>query len=305
MNPRRDNHLRHLLVAVIAWPLLSLGDASAEDSVNGITAISARVSKDYVRARLSDGSLQPETYAFGEGGNWGGELKDFSIDNLKFIDIAHVIASPLAVQKYVPAKDPKNTKLLIMVYWGTTAVPPPYEDDPIYQNFQEDIREYRTLLQEGAVDEAEAVYNAGLVQLNMANGIRDRLDFKNAEMLGYNGASGGLIATDYGVHIGLTALGVEQRDQVAEIEQNRYFVVLMAYDFQLMWKEKKHRLLWETRFSINERHNAFDKALPLMAQYASKYFGQATEGILRTRVQDGHVDIGDVKSLGIVDEPKK
>jgi len=78
----------------------------------------------------------------------------------------------------------------------------------------------------------------------------------------------------------------------------------MAYDFQLMWKQKKHKLLWETRFSISERKNAFDKALPFMARYASQYFGRATDGILRTQVQNGRVDIGDVKSLGTVDEPK-
>jgi len=38
-------------------------------------------------------------------------------------------------------------------------------------------------------------------------------------------------------------------------------VVLMAYDFQLLWKEKKHKLLWETRFSIRQRHNDFDRQL--------------------------------------------
>ena len=42
-----------------------------------------------------------------------------------------------------------------------------------------------------------------------------------------------------------------------------------------------------------------------MAAYASKYFGEPTDGILRTRIQDGHVDIGDIKTLGDVDEPKK
>jgi hypothetical protein len=280
--------------------LVAKPSAHAADSINGITAVAARVTKDYVRTKLPDGTFQPEAYAFGEGGNWGGEIKDATIDNLKFIDVARVIATPLAGQKYIPARDPNKTKLLIMVYWGTTAVPPPYAEDTMYQNFQHDIEEYRTLLAEGALDEAESVYHAGLVQLNMANGIRDRLDFKNAGMLGYDFEGKGLIGTDYGVHIGHTALGIDQRDQVAEIEENRYFVVLMAYDFQLMWKKKQHKLLWETRFSINERHNAFDKALPMMAQYASRYFGQPTDGILRTRVQDGHVDIGELKSLGVV-----
>jgi hypothetical protein len=277
----------------------------AEQGISGVTAVYARASKDYVRSRLPDGSFQPETFAFGEGGNWGGELKDQTIDKLHFIDVAHVIAEPLAVQKYIPTKDPNKTKILIMVYWGTTTVPMPYDEDPMYENFQSDIREYRTLLSEGAADEAEAVYNSGLIQLNMANQIRDRMDYKNAAMLGYNSDSSALIATDYGVHIGQTALGIEQRDEVAEIEENRYFVVLMAYDFQLLWKQKKHKLLWETRLSISERRNAFDKALPFMAQDASKYFGQATKGIVRTRVLDGHVEIGELKSLGEADGSKK
>jgi hypothetical protein len=297
--------LRCWLLAGVGLLWAALQPIRAADEIEGITAVSARVSKGYVRAKLPDGSFQPETYAFGEGGNWGGELRDLTIDKLKFIDMARVIAAPLAGQKYIPARDPNKTKLLIMVYWGTTAVPPPYAEDTMYQNFQHAIQEYRTLLEEGAGDEAMNVYYAGLVQLNIENGIRDRLDYKNAKMLGYNTDFSSLVATDYGAHITETALGVDQRDQVAEIEDNRYFVVLMAYDFQLMWKQKKHMLLWETRFSVNEKHNAFDKALPFMAQYASKYFGQPTDGILRTRVQDGHVDIGELKTLGAVDEPKK
>ena len=37
----------------------------------------------------------------------------------------------------------------------------------------------------------------------------------------------------------------------------------MAYDFQLhVETEEADKLLWETRFSVNEKHNAFDKALP-------------------------------------------
>jgi hypothetical protein len=292
-------------VLLVAFGLLLPLPAHAADEIEGITAVSARVAKDYVRAKLPDGSFQPETYVFGEGGYWGGELKDLTIDKLKFIDVARVVAAPLAGQKYLPARDPNKTKLLIMVYWGTTAVPPPYEQDTMYQNFQHAIEEYRILLAAGALDEAMNVYYSGLQQLNIANGIRDRLDYKNAKMLGYDTESSSLVATDYGAHVAETAIGVDQRDQVAEIEDNRYFVVLMAYDFRLLWKEKKHKLLWETRFSVNEKHNAFDKALPFMAQYASRYFGQPTDGILRTRVLDGRVDIGDVKSLGEVDEPKK
>jgi hypothetical protein len=67
-----------------------------------------------------------------------------------------------------------------------------------------------------------------------------------------------------------------------------------------MWKEKKHKLLWETRFSIRQRQHEFDKDLPAMAEYASKYFGQDSQGLVRESIPFGHVDIGDLKSLGTV-----
>jgi len=37
-----------------------------------------------------------------------------------------------------------------------------------------------------------------------------------------------------------------------------------------------------------------------MAQYASQYFGHDSEGLVRKAIPLGHVDIGDVKTLGAV-----
>ena len=67
-------------------------------------------------------------------------------------------------------------------------------------------------------------------------------------------------------------------------------------------KEKKRVLLWETRFSIREKDHQFDRDLPAMARYASKYFGQDSHGLVRKEVPLGRVEIGDVKSLGEVPE---
>ena len=158
-------------------------------------------------------------------------------------------------------------------------------------------------VKEALMDEANGVLTAGLRQLSVANHERDLLDFKNASMLGYD--ADGLIGTDYGKNIEHTALGGTYKDEVGEIENNRYFVVLMAYDFQLLWTKKQHKLLWETRFSINEGHNQFDVALPVMAADASKYFGGNTKGMVRKEIRQGQVEIGEVKSLGEVIPPEK
>jgi hypothetical protein len=123
-------------------------------------------------------------------------------------------------------------------------------------------------------------------------------------MLGYD--SEDLIGTYYGSTIGNTGMLAAHREElINEIEENRYFVVLIAYDFQLFRKEKKLKALWETRFSINEPHNDFAKALPVMSQYASKYFGQESHGLLRTQVPEGKVEVGEPKSLGELEAPQK
>ncbi len=297
--------LKPWILVCICGLIATQATARASEGGDGITAVASRANKDYIRVKLPDGSFQPETYAFGEGGNWGGEIKDETIDKLHFLDVAHAIAVPLAAQNYYPATDPAKTKLLIMVYWGTTAVPIPYDEDPLYHNYQNALAEYNLLKAAHQQGEADAVLSSGITQLNLANQIRDRIDFKNAGMIGYDFEGNGLIGTDYGSNLRHSPLGTERNDQTAEIEENRYFVVLMAYDFRLMWKEKKHKLLWETRFSIREANHQFDRDLPAMASYASKYFGQDTHGVVRKAVPLGNVEIGEVKSLGEVDGPKK
>jgi hypothetical protein len=302
------------LAAAFVFAVICRAENNAA-GVEGIEAVASKVAKDYARTKLSDGSFQPELYAFGDGGNWGGEIKDLTIDKLTFLDVAHVVAEPLAAQKYIPGRDPAKTTLLIMLYWGTTAVPIPYEQDPLYHNYAESLEEYRRIIEQtggrlvndqavgGMVDEANDVLSAGLHQLDIENHIRDRIDFQNATMLGYDAS--GLLGTDYGKYRSHTALREEGDDERAEIEENRYFVVLMAYDFQLLWKQKKHKLLWETRFSISQRHNEFDKTLPAMAQYAARYFGQPSNGLVRQRLLNDRVEIGEPTLVQFLNEPKK
>ena len=92
-----------------------LSTAQAEE----IEAVSSRVSADYVRAKLP--MAPTETYAFAKGGYPSSGTQDYSIDKIQFLDAARTIAGPLATQRYIPTKDPKTTRLLVMVYWGATA----------------------------------------------------------------------------------------------------------------------------------------------------------------------------------------
>jgi hypothetical protein len=242
---------------------------------SAIVAVDSEASHDYVRARFPDGSLVPEAYAFGRGGFLPWIMQDDTIDKLDFTTVAQAVAPMLAQRKYVSARDPEKTKLLIMVYWGVTSGS---MDMGFTPNF---TRMERLFLLEDRT--------------------RDLIDYQNAGILGYT--RDGLIGTDYGYALQATALRHKVEDEVTEVEHSRYFVVLMAYDFQMMWKEKKPRLLWMTRLSIDQRRNDFGREMPMMLRIAAPYFGKDSKGLIRDAVPEGQVDVGEIKSLGV--EPER
>ncbi len=292
------------VLAAMAGLTANAGAFDLKDS-NDITAVSGRTSPDYVRRRQPDGKFAPESYAFGKGGVWGGATKDYSIDTITFEDVAHVISQPLAEKNYLPSRDPKSAKLLIMVYWGTTHAPEHASNSDAYTRMSAlmtaemhppaTVASKRTGASIKGTPASEGEM-AALTAIEAENRIRDKDDALNAAMLGYD--SWWFSTANYRD----TPLDIFRKEMLEELETNRYFVVLMAYDFQLMWKQKKHKLLWETRFSVRQRGHNFDEDLAVMAQSASKYFGQDSQGLVRTSVPFARVEIGELKSLGTVPE---
>jgi hypothetical protein len=251
-----------------------------------LTSVSSRVFNGYVRPTNPDGSFRAETYAFGNGGmvsageggisvtniaamggGSGVVTRDPTIDDVGFDSIARTIARPLGEQDFVPTRDAKGTDILIMVYWGRSV-----GSDGDQNGMRKDY-----------VDER----NAHLMGFDSERFIQDRVDFSTV----FTGRTFRSMLLDNLHSSVLTAL-----------EVNRYFVILRAFDFQAAWKQKKVKLLWETRFSLSEREHDFEKELPTMAHTASKYFGQDTHGLIQASIPEGSVEIGDVRSLGNVQE---
>jgi hypothetical protein len=293
-----------LLFAVAAVLVGSLPVSSARAA--DVEAISARASTDYIRARFPNGTFRPETYAFGKGGNWGGPLNDNTIDKLSFTDVAEVIAEPLAGRNYLPTKDAKTTRLLIMVYWGTTIPTVNPTESATLHNVADAAKQlqiaYARQVHRG-LGKGEEQYEwdklmAALTAEGAQESIRDKADGLNAMMLGYDSLWENTFGAPWG-----SPQELHRQDMLNELEEERYFVILMAYDFQMLWRDKKHKLLWETRFSISERRHQFDKVLPALALQASKYFGTDSNGLVHDDVPEGRVDIGSLRNLGTL-QPK-
>jgi len=308
-----------LFVQLLCIAVLIIGTAAKGEEFE---AVSSKVSRGYVRKKATDGSFVPESYAFAKGGYWSGPLADATIDKMDFMDIARTIAVPLASQSYYPTSDQKMTNLLIVIYWGTTYAPEHANESNAYNLAQKRASEEQqsnqaeidaelaaagkgvsaaTDAQVRAAKEIEAqnadALSSSLAVIQAENRSRDESNLRNASMLGYdsewNALMGGLSGP---------AQDFKKAQLVAELEEARYFVVVMAYDYQLLVKEKKHKLLWETRFSIRQRTHAFNQQLAAMTVQASKFFGQDSYGLTHKPLPEGHVEIGGVRNLGDVPE---
>jgi hypothetical protein len=259
------------------------------------TAVYSKASRDYVRAQNPDGTFKAETYVLKNGGNFGGPRPDPTIDDLKFDHMSRIIGKALAGENYLPNDDPDMAGLLIMLYWGTTIVP-------------SDNMAIGTRPSDMAWDRAEsyAVTETGKTKTAAADGliqggnradvttftqgeteIGGRLDAQSANILGYTGEI--LRTSPHDPYL------MTLKD---EVEHDRYYVVLLAYDYRGGRKFGFHKLLWETRFSIPETGYDFEKAFPAMTAIAEKYFGQDSPGLVHRNMGEGHVDIGEVQSIG-------
>jgi len=293
------------------------GDADA-------VAISSKASSDYVRQKLADGTFEPETIAFARGGVLNG-TEGGTKDMLEFMDVAKVMAGPLGSQGYVSSKDLKATRLLIVVYWGTTRTPEHASSSAASQNLasanaaamaanhpqvvrfnpndsmappqiaQGSMYGYQVRSPE-QVDLDNALTGA-LAASAAEDDQRAQLDALNANMLGYDSVYSGT------AQVRGTALEFRQRDLAEELEARRYFVVLMAYDFQLMRTQKKAKLLWETRFSVRERTSDLSGQLAAMAASAARYFGRDSGKLVHAPLPVGHVDVGPLKTLTLDERP--
>jgi hypothetical protein len=287
-----------------------------------IEAVASKVAKDYVRKKLPDGTFQPETYAFGKGDNLGARV-DPTVDKMDFMDIARIVSVPLAQKRYVPTQDAKTTNELIMVYWGTTLAPEFATESNSHQLAQQAGEAQNRALQnlnaqyhqiqngggeiptrpdslngmaqKQALAEADNAILAANIGIQAENQRREDADMKTATLLGYDSWWVSANAAMAG-----TAMALRKDDMRAELEEDRYFVVLTAFDYQTLVNKKKQKFLWEVRFSIREHGNAFDKRLPAMVALASDYFGRDSQGLHHLEVPEGKVEIGPVKSLGTV-----
>ena len=303
-----------LLGAVVPGLVLSgLPVEASKESL--VTAVYSDVSNGYVRQKLPDGSFKREFYALASGDYAPGEVRDHSIDDVKFPTLAGTVARFLALKNYYFAPDAKSADLLLIIRWGTTI---PFSSGP-HQNAQTGLLNAMNALN-GANAAAKAAEDAGrgmsiegiqspeasvrdaardalegqLYQMRMFDDMRRSADERNAQLLGY--------VRDINARVDSPSrfggAGSYYDDLITDIEEARYYVIIAAYDFRAAAQRQERKLLWVTRVSIQAQRNRFDQCLAEMLANASRYFGRSSGRLVR-QYQEGTVNIGELKVLGI------
>jgi hypothetical protein len=289
--------------------------------------VNANASRNYTQRKFVDGVPQRETYAFYQG-DFFGETNDPSLQRLSFDAIARILAPELAKQNYFPSRDYKAADLLIVVNWGTTATDPSQDNTDTEHQFQftdkmQAIQAYNTAFNAGQmVDPAPINFQMTITRNNELSA--QVAASKNAELLGYTSALNEEMRHSWAYMDGLSA---KAESYLADLAQERYFVVLLAYDYQAM--QRAHRAdvqaallggqalargkttavhqaasaplpVWSVRMNIRAVGNNFTQALPAMAEVASDYFGKQLDQLATARASVGsrsHVEIGDTKVM--------
>ncbi|MDQ5979227.1 MAG: hypothetical protein QG602_2201 [Verrucomicrobiota bacterium] len=265
---------------------------------NDAIVISSTAAPDCQRPLDPNGKPVPETYLFMEGVHLEGGTRDKSEERMTYDEITRTLAVSLAKQSYFPTRDVAAASLLIRVYWGTTLI---YEDPQRDQNIaalNTAMANAQAQAESGGLVDATELKQAINDNALAANGVEGAIE-RNARLLGYKRS---LLKEEKNL-----VASIAEQNMRMELAEERYFVVLMAYDFQFMRKEKKPKLVWITRLSIRSPGNNFTEALPALAIAGSDVFGQNLSDMKRIKVRDlpgGEVILGDLKVIGVEEMPR-
>lgn len=277
-----------LLFGFVQW---LLGAPSPGASI----AASATAGSDYIRAKDTSGKPVAESYVFAEGKFFSGNTRDGSLERMTFPAVTKILAASLARQNYFPAPNVESADLVIMVHWGTT------------ETYEDPMKE----LNQQALNDAISNYNASIQasgtadpsSLNMA--LSDRESAQNSQMTAINRNA---------VLLGYARSLNKERKQfppseaqvtmLQELAEERYFVILFAYDNRTRLKDGKSHPMWITRLSVRSPGNNFTEALPALARVGAEIFGQQRDDLVRvnTSAARGSVKLGELEVIGTANE---
>jgi hypothetical protein len=311
--------MRIRLHALLLLPLTAVVAFASNENI--VTAVFSGTYNGYQRQKATDGSFKTEYYALANGIFSAGLSADASIDKVKFPQVAGLVAQFLALRNYRLAPDSKQVDFVLIISWGKTI---PSSDAvssanmsvtaSAFNDWKGKVQTLKALelaeasggqgVTRGAdgaaskermlAQDAENDFQNDLYEMKMFQEMRRHTDEHNAKLLGYvDEINRGDTPARF------AGLGTNYDELISDIENERYYFVISAYDFKTA-KEGKRKLLWATRVSVQAQGNRFNEAAALMLSKASRYFGQNSDRLVREFDREGKVSLGELQVVGVV-----
>ena len=265
--------------------------------------IDSEASTTYNEVKENDGGAKYETYVFIKGNFYDGDFADKSLRTASFEEVAATLAENMKQRNYYPSSSPIEGDLLIVVHYGTTSVEPDLEElfmldstDP-YAQGEAGLGGFYS---EGSEEEPgfSEVYSDDFVDLADLSDFGSNNTAQHRQTMRNN---------SLGITKALNRRNItttEEFDLRVEMQDERYFIILMAYDYEKLRSENERELLWTTRFSVPSIGTNFEDAYPALARAASAYYGTSLEKYAKTSTHFGNstVDIGTLETVGVEED---
>jgi hypothetical protein len=298
-----------LLAALASLP------AAARADHTDFVVVSATASPAYTRQKFANGVPKAETYVFYEGKYFGGLTRDRSMAQIGVKEIGQALAPNLAKQNYLPTRNAPAADLLIVVNWGTTVTDETtkksdLQTQDLLQDSVDALQGKPDPEQGGQVVDAISALTFDLMR-NQANAMSaQKFAESNADLLGYTSALQREEKNQWASPDGLNAAA---ESHLSDLEEERYFVILLAYDYQKILHPGgapagPPQLLWSVRMNIRADGNNFVEALPAMSKVAADFFGRQVDDLTSAQTDVGSkagVEIGPVRVLRVDEKSSK
>ena len=187
---------------------------------------------------------------------------------MEFEQIAQTVADQLAKRNMHPHEDLKQGDFFIVIHWGSTEPEEDFEDlfpGTFGEDELEDLASMQQLMDDMNISKAQL----------------------NASLTGFDKA------------LNNKSTPWEEQELRMQLKDERYFIVVNAFDYQLMLETGEIKLLWSTKMSTRSPGTNFRYASADMAKAATGYFGKNMEDLVKERAgaDTSEVIIGDIEVI--------
>ena len=280
------------LGVIIATLFCIVGTAFAQSDLKRVV-INASADPEYVEATKGKAY---QTYHFKEGKQYRGSKRDRSVEDMDFTEVLQVTADYLKTQGFYPAANTDVGDLLILVSWGSTTL-------------DTDFNQVMGVTDFGNSNQGDASGPSATPQSQGdAQGMQALQAAAEAEASASSFLPGG--PGSYHRDCNLKLMGFDkglygdgstpaQRDRLNhDLDRERYFIVLNAFDYQLMMKKQEVKQLWSCRISTRNLGTNFTQAMHFMNKAAAPTFGKNLDQLVTPRVDpDGNVEFGEIEVI--------